>query len=130
MFTAHTQWIVHNAAALNVQAVLGLGDIVNTAANTWEWQNADASVKLLDQAHIPCLLAIGNHDYSDSGNASGRTSETTSFNAFFGPFRYQNYPCYKGRYPGGSNENFQLWTPSWRRPCLIPKTFSLGGHGV
>src|ERR1700732_135705 len=46
-FTAQTKWVVNNAAALNIQAVLGLGDIVNTASNTWEWQNADASIKLL-----------------------------------------------------------------------------------
>ena len=105
-FTAQTQWIVNNAATLNIQAVLGLGDIVNTATNTWEWQNADASVKLLDNANTPYLLAIGNHDYSDSGNTSGRTSETSNFNAFFGPSRYQGYSWYKGQYPAGSNENF------------------------
>ena len=105
-FTAQTKWVVDNAAALNIQAVLGLGDIVNTASNTWEWQNADTSIKLLDSANIPYLLAIGNHDYSDSGDSSGRTSETTNFNAFFGPSRYQGYSWYKGQYPAGSNENF------------------------
>jgi hypothetical protein len=105
-FTAQTRWIVNNASTLNIQAVLGLGDIVQTATNTWEWQNADASVKLLDTAKIPYFLAIGNHDYSDSGNSSGRTSETTNFNAYFGPSRYQNYPWYKSQFPLGSNENF------------------------
>ncbi|HSY66735.1 MAG TPA: carboxypeptidase regulatory-like domain-containing protein, partial [Terriglobales bacterium] len=105
-FTAQTKWVVDNAAALNIQTVLGLGDIVNTASNTWEWQNADTSIKLLDSANIPYLLAIGNHDYSDSGDSSGRTSETTNFNAFFGPSRYQGYSWYKGQYPAGSNENF------------------------
>ena len=105
-FTAQTQWIVDNAATLNIQGVVGLGDIVNTAPNIYEWQNADASVKLLDSAHIPYFLAIGNHDYSDSADTSGRTSETANFNAYFGPARYQNYSWYKGQYPAGSNENF------------------------
>src|SRR5260370_13735984 len=105
-FTAQTQWIVNNASALNIQAVLGLGDIVQTATNTWEWQNADASVKLLDNAKIPYFLAIGNHDYSDNGNSSGRTSEATNFNPFFGPSHYQNYSWYKSQYLPGSNENF------------------------
>ena len=105
-FTAQTQWIVNNASALNIQAVLGLGDIVQTATNVSEWQNADASVKLLDNANIPYLLAIGNHDYSDSGSTSGRTAEATNFNTYFGPSRYQNYSWYKGQYPSGSNENF------------------------
>jgi hypothetical protein len=105
-FTAQTQWIVNNASALNVQAVLGLGDIVNTATNVWEYQNADTSIKVLDNASIPYLLAIGNHDYSNSNDASGRTSETTNFNTYFGPSRYKNYSWYKGQYPAGSNENF------------------------
>ena len=105
-FTAQTQWIVNNASTLNIQAVVGLGDIVQTATNAWEYQNADTSVKLLDNAKIPYFLAIGNHDYSNFQDASGRTSETTNFNAYFGPSRYQNYSWYKGQYPPGSNENF------------------------
>jgi len=105
-FTAQTQWIVNNASTLNIQAVVGLGDIVQTATNAWEYQNADASIKLLDNAKIPYFLAIGNHDYSNSDDASGRTSETTNFNAYFGPSRYQSYPWYKGQFPPGSNENF------------------------
>src|ERR1700687_5558301 len=105
-FTAQTQWIVNNQSALNIQVVLGLGDVVQTATNAWEYQNADASIKLLDNAKIPYFLAIGNHDYSNFQDASGRTSETTNFNAYFGPARYQNYSWYKGQYPPGSNENF------------------------
>ncbi len=105
-FTAQTQWIVNNASTLNIQVVLGLGDIVQTASNAWEYQNADTSVKLLDNANIPYLLAIGNHDYSNFQDLSGRTSEAGNFNTYFGPSRYKNYPWYKGQYPAGSNENF------------------------
>ena len=105
-FTAQTQWIVNNASAMNIQGVVGLGDIVQTATNIAEWQNADTSVKILDAAGIPYFLAIGNHDYSNSDDASGRTSETTNFNTYFGPSRYQNYSWYKGQYPTASNENF------------------------
>jgi hypothetical protein len=105
-FTAQTQWIVNNSSALNVQMVLGMGDIVQTATNAWEYQNADTSVKLLDSANIPYLLPVGNHDYSNFQDLSGRTSEVTNFNTYFGPSRYRNYSWYKGQYPTGSNENF------------------------
>jgi hypothetical protein len=105
-FTAQTQWIVNNASALNVQMVLGLGDIVQDATTVTEWQNADSSIKLLDNANIPYLLAVGNRDYSEGGDSSGRTSELTNFNTYFGPSRYQKYSWYKGQYPSGSNENF------------------------
>jgi hypothetical protein len=103
VLASETQWVVNNAAALNIQAVLGLGDIVNDGASTAQQQNADAAIRTLDNAGMPYLLAIGNHDY-DAANPSSRTA--TGFNTWFGPSRYANYPYYQGSYPAGSNENF------------------------
>ena len=72
ILNSQMQWIVTNSSALNIQAVLGLGDIVNNGANSTEWTNADAGYKMLDAAHIPYFAAIGNHDY-DNNNPPGRT---------------------------------------------------------
>jgi hypothetical protein len=47
---AETQWVVNNRAALNIQAVLGLGDIVNDGASTAQQQNADSAIRTLDTA--------------------------------------------------------------------------------
>lgn len=103
------QWIVANASALNVQAVLGLGDIVNNSGNSTEWTTADAAYKQLDAAHIPYFAAIGNHDYNNT-NPSGRTSAATNFNNYFGPSRYRSSywssPYWISSFPAGSNENF------------------------
>jgi calcineurin-like phosphoesterase family protein len=63
-------WIVNNAAARNVQMVLGLGDIVNNGGSSTEWTTADAAYKQLDATHIPYFAAIGNHDY-DNDNPRG-----------------------------------------------------------
>ena len=63
---SETQWVVDNQQALNIQVVLGVGDIVNDGAQTAQQQNADAAVRLLDNAGIPYLLAIGNHDYDNA----------------------------------------------------------------
>jgi Carboxypeptidase regulatory-like domain/Bacterial Ig domain/Calcineurin-like phosphoesterase len=103
VLASETQWVANNRAALNIQAVLGLGDIVNDGASTAQQQNADAAIRTLDSAGIPYLLAIGNHDY-DNANPSTRTA--TGFNNWFGPSRYANYAYYQGSYPDGSNENF------------------------
>ncbi len=103
IFTAQTQWIVNNSANYNIQFVLGEGDIVNVADTPAQWQNADAAVKLLDNANIPYVLPLGNHDY-DGFNPSARG--TTAFNTYFGPSRYANYSWYMGGYPGGTNDNF------------------------
>jgi hypothetical protein len=86
----------------NIQFVIGEGDIVNIA-ETSQWQNADAAIRVLDNAQIPYVLAIGNHDYD--GEAPG-SRMATGFNSFFGPARYATYAWYKGNYPTGSNENF------------------------
>jgi len=102
-FKAQTNWIVANRAALNIQFVIGLGDIVNTAEDTTQWQNADAAIKILDAAGVPYALAIGNHDYD---NESPGSRQATMFNQYFGPSRYAAYTYYKEQYPTGSNENF------------------------
>ncbi len=103
IFTAQTQWIVNNRAKYNIQFVLGEGDMVNLADQTVQWQNADAAIRLLDNANIPYVLPIGNHDYDDYHPSS---RGTTAFNTYFGPSRYAQYSWYKGGYPGGTNDNF------------------------
>jgi hypothetical protein len=104
------QWILNNAGPLNIQLVLGLGDIVNNGGSSTEWTTADAAYKKLDAAHIPYFAPLGNHDY-DANNPAGRTSATNNFNRYFGPSRYTNStywstPYWTGSYPSGSNENF------------------------
>jgi hypothetical protein len=103
IFTEQTQWIVNNQANYNIQFVIGEGDVVNTAEQTAQWQNADASVRLLDNANIPYVLSIGNHDYGDEEPS---TRDTSAFNSYFGPSRYAPYTWYMGGYPSGTNDNF------------------------
>lgn len=109
ILNSQMQWIVNNAAALNIQAVLGLGDIVNDGSSVTQWTTADSAYKKLDAAHIPYFAPLGNHDY-DGDNPAGRTSSTTHFNQYFGPARYRSSywstPYWQSSYPANSNENF------------------------
>jgi len=110
ILNSQMQWIVKNAAALNLQMVLGVGNIVNNGSSATEWTTADSAYRQLDAAHIPYFAAIGNHDY-DADNPRGRTSATVNFNHYFGPTRYHNAsywstPYWQGSYPLNSNENF------------------------
>ncbi len=123
ILNSQMQWIVNNAAALNIQMVLGLGDIVNNGGSTTEWTTADAAYKQLDAAHIPYFAALGNHDY-DNNNPRGRTSATNNFNHYFGPLRYRNSsywptPYWQGSYPTNSNENFYGRVSINGQPYLI-----------
>lgn len=97
-------WIVKNRAALNIQIVLGEGDIVNDFSSPPQQQNADSAFQILDQGGVPYLLAIGNHDYDHAAPKAGRP--VSGFNQFFGPARYAGRPYYGGNFPAGSNENF------------------------
>jgi hypothetical protein len=95
---------VNSRAALNIQMVLGEGDIVNDFSSPAQQQNANAAFSILDQAGVPYLLAIGNHDYDHAAPKAGRP--VSGFNQFFGPARYAGRPYYGGNFPAGSNENF------------------------
>jgi hypothetical protein len=103
VLNSQTQWIVNNQQSLNIQAVLGLGDIVNNGSDDTQQTNADAAYRMLDTAGIPYFAAIGNHDYD---NVMPSTRATTGFDKWFGPSRYAAYPWYLGQYPAGSNANF------------------------
>jgi hypothetical protein len=103
VFNSQTEWIVRNRSALNIKFVVGLGDIVNNGSDLAQQQNADAAVRTLDNAGIPYLLALGNHDYKW---ARPDTRDAAVFNRFFGPWRYSGKTWYRGNFPAGSNENF------------------------
>jgi carboxypeptidase family protein/calcineurin-like phosphoesterase family protein len=106
IFNAQMNWIVQNAQALNIQLVLGLGDVVDNPNISTQLPNADAAYKILDNANIPYFAAIGNHDYYNGGiTAFGLKRDATGFNQYFGPSRYANKPYYGGNF-NGSNENF------------------------
>ena len=104
IFKAQTQWIANNAAAKNIKLVLMEGDIVNGGGETYQWQNADAAMKILD-GKVPYMVAMGNHDY-DQNQPDYRTASAKNFNKWFGPTRYTGQSWYKGTYTPGSNENY------------------------
>lgn len=101
---AQNKWIVSNQKALNIQMVLGEGDIVNDFSSPAQQQSADAAFRILDNAGIPYLLAIGNHDYDNAAPKADRP--VSGFNRFFGPSRYAGRTYYRGNFPADSNENF------------------------
>jgi hypothetical protein len=63
IFDSQIQWIAANAAVQNIQVVLDVGDTINNAKDSTEWQSANHSISILDQASMPYAIAIGNHDY-------------------------------------------------------------------
>ena len=104
IFDSQTQWVANNAAGQNIALVIGVGDVVNIGKDATQTSNANHSISILDQAGVPYVFAIGNHDYETLPPTS---RAATTFNQYLGPSRYANKAYYgSSNYPPGSNENF------------------------
>ncbi len=76
-YDASTQWIADNKDAQKIQYVIHTGDIVNSASQEYQWQNADHSMKILEDAGIPYGVIQGNHDMNNA-----------LYGKYFGAFRF------------------------------------------
>ena len=105
IYDAQTQWIADNAAALDIRFVTHLGDIVNEAATISQWQNAFASMSILDNAGMPYGTATGNHDFLYPGDYYDPAG--TNYLTYFDPSRFAGEPWWGGASPSGLS-NYQI----------------------
>ena len=66
-YEALTQWIVDNEKTYNIQAVMHMGDMVNTGNDT-QWSACKTAMDILDTTDIPWMPMRGNHDPSEGFN--------------------------------------------------------------
>lgn len=113
-FVAQTKWIAENKAARNVACVLHLGDITNRNTPA-EWENAIRAMSLLDDAGLPYVMVPGNHDYSEGGRCTDRT---TKLNEYF--------PLAKRKFTG--EDVFGAYDKEPDRAENTYRLFSVGGR--
>jgi len=108
IFTAQTQWIVDNKDALNIVYVAHEGDIVDIETDITQWENADASMSLLEDPittgltdGIPYGILPGNHDMP-----------TDNYNIYFGVSRFEGRSYYGGHYGTTNNNNYTFFSAS------------------
>lgn len=113
MLTSQLQWIVDKKDSLNIPFVLHVGDIVDFD-NVGHWKTASDCFKLLDNAKMPYVLCLGNHDTEAVGENSGSAAsdvpgathlnlrKTTKFNTYFPPIRLLGQ---KGQFEVGKSDN-------------------------
>ena len=75
------QWVADHAEDMNLKAVLTLGDLTNASFSHWS-VTRDA-FKIFDNAEVPYVLLLGNHDYDDQTLTSAGGRETGHFNEIF-----------------------------------------------
>ena len=99
-FEAQMRWIKQRAKEDNIRFAIHLGDIVHN--NTVkEWEAADKAYKILDGA-VPYSVVPGNHDMANVNRQL--TRDTSRYNKYFPPSRYQERGWYGG-HMGKTNDN-------------------------
>ena len=90
------QWLVDNRQALNLKCVLQVGDFMNwDTPDHIQYERASAAVKILDEAGLPFVFTIGNHDTQ----ATGGTPEKPGGSARPGNTHDNQRPGGPGRLP-------------------------------
>jgi hypothetical protein len=115
IFPAQTQWIVANRTSKNIAYVAHLGDIVEHANLTAEWEHADSAMSILEDPNttglphgIPYGLAVGNHDQDPEGQPFGNS--TSLYNNYFGESRFSGRSYYGGHFGQNNDSHFSLFS--------------------
>ncbi len=126
IFMAQTRFIVEQREALNIVAVLHLGDIVDNAADERQWQNAAAALAVLDEpGDLPYGLCVGNHDEHPSKSPIG----TAVFNRYFPASRYEGVAGWYGGHFGDDNDNhYILFSGGGVDFVAVMMEFEVGGN--
>lgn len=113
MMIAQTEWAITNRVAYVTQ----LGDISNngdTPAYISQWYNATNAMYRLENPARTQLpdgmaygVAVGNHEQTPIGNASGTTS---NYNRFFGVSHFAGRNYYAGHYGTNNNNHFDFFS--------------------
>lgn len=92
IYNKMTEWIAAQKAAMNIKYVFHTGDLVDDFDQEYEWQNADNSMKTLDQANVPYGVLAGNHDVNH------KAEDYTKYGEYFGESRFAGRNYYGASY--------------------------------
>ncbi len=116
MFTTQTKWIVEQHEEQNIKYVLHLGDITDHNTDL-EWTRAKKSMNYLDQAKIPYVLAVGNHDMGVKGRSKTRD---TKLNSYFKHSEQAAWPTFGGAMEKDSlNNTYHLFEAGGKQWIVI-----------
>lgn len=98
------QFLRTNATAMNLRALVGLGDIVQDGGNLTQWGVAKIGYGIVSSnvPNVVIMPALGNHDYDDSGTTFINTRAATNYINQFSNLVYTN-AGWNGAQFGASN---------------------------
>ncbi len=92
IYNKMTDWIASKKQEMNIKYVFHTGDLVDNADQEYQWQNADNSMKTLDQANVPYGVLAGNHDVNH------KAEDYTKYGEYFGESRFKGKNYYGASY--------------------------------
>ncbi|MAT15513.1 MAG: hypothetical protein CMJ46_09625 [Planctomyces sp.] len=119
-YVQQTVWIRQNQEKENIEFVIHLGDIVQTASVEEEWMNAHRAMRLLDGI-VPYSMVPGNHDQTKQDGQI--TRNTTLYNKYFGPERFSIEPWYGGNFEGVNDNNYVFFEAGGEQFMVISLEF-------
>jgi hypothetical protein len=118
IFYSQTQWINDNVIARNIVAVTGEGDISSYPTNT-EYRVARAAYKTVENASVPLIIPVGNHEYAD---------HYTVYNTWFPVSNYSGKSYYGGHYGPDNSNSYILFSAGGMDFIILTINYSYGGH--
>ncbi|HEX7906226.1 MAG TPA: hypothetical protein VF487_20270 [Chitinophagaceae bacterium] len=95
-------WVRDNQVTENIKAVISVGDLCDNPTVA-QFDTVSQWFDILDDASIPNVPIVGNHDYTSIPPTPSR--DITLFNTYFPASRYSGKPWYIGNYDG-TNANY------------------------
>ena len=102
----YTKWIKDNVDALNVEAIISVGDMVNDN-NATQWTNSVKGCNDFDDSGVPWMPMRGNHDPS------------AEFNQYFPYSKYSKASWFGGSYEEGKMDNIYWFVNAGGREYMI-----------
>ncbi|WP_442505487.1 metallophosphoesterase [Novipirellula sp. SH528] len=116
-YVAQALWIRQQVKEDNIKFVVHLGDIVQTATQKPEWENADRAMRLLDGV-VPYSMVPGNHDMVLENR------DSALYNQYYSPRRFADRPWYGGHMGETNDNNFCFFEASGMKFMIISLEFA------
>ncbi|MDG5471677.1 cell wall-binding repeat-containing protein [Jeotgalibacillus sp. ET6] len=84
IYNSQMDWLANHYQEEDIQFAMHVGDLVD-GNEIRQWENADRSMNILDDANVPYGVTIGNHDMGGNG---------ANYVDYFGKSRMENKPGY------------------------------------
>ncbi|MCP3027350.1 metallophosphoesterase [Halobacillus sp. A5] len=92
IYRSMVDWITANKEKLSIPYVIHTGDIVNNWDSKEQWQHAEDTMNVLEDAEVPYGILAGNHDIEL------KNKDYTPFSTYFGQSQFEKQPHYGESY--------------------------------